>query len=365
MPPNTVPTSTAEHLARLKAQSKQFMERMHELFLGERFLLGSQSETRLRRSLVAVDRRDLLDRTLLTPTVHAKHADKIATRFLRRWKNIRQKRLDDWKKIPHQLRHGTAQPSDNEIAANHFRFCTLIDSVTVVSADAAIHAAVRMKGELIAAVKASSGIWCLGAIEAEVISLPIMRSIRDKNNNSPSEKRKLDVCDELASELDNTVYRGETHLMLVHFHGIVTAKNESQFDSFRLALQANAQWSKALRQIEIKKLSEQFNDKPKSVEQNLQHIARYITKGGNDWTGNAIAFRYKIGFDKNKDVYDEVADTQINWRRCEILRAEHKLDGIDDAMSMTVQEIAELAIFIDKLMGSNSTRTGYLVNAGS
>ncbi len=356
--------STAELIADLKAQSAGTLERLRVARMNDRFLLGSQTETRLRKSLASVGRLDLASTTLLTPAVHEAHAEKLKDRYLARWERIRSKKQQDWKQIPAALRRGTPSPSDVAIANDHYCFFTLIDSVTVVSADAALHAAVRLKAELVEAVNAVTGIHCLGAIEAEVISLPIMRAIRDKNTNAPSEKRKLDVCEALATALDDTLYRDETHLMLVHFHGVVTAKKQHQFESFRAHLRSHARWSIAPRQIEIKKLSEQFNGIPKTVAKNLQHIATYITKGGNDWHSNAHALRYKIGFSHAEDAMDEITYTQINWRKDDALRAEHKLDGIDDAMSLTVNEIAELALFIYKLMHTNTTGTGYLVTAG-
>ena len=357
--------TTAELVADLKAQSAGLLERLRVARQHDRFLLGSQTETRLRKSLASAGRLDLATTTLLTPAVHEAHAAKLTDRYLERWERIKTKQHEDWKKIPAALRRGTPPPSDAAIANNHLRFFTLIDSVTVVGAEAALHAAVRLKADLVHAVNAVTGIHCLGAVEVEVISLPIMRTIRDKDTGAPSEKRKLDVCDVLAEDLDDTLYRDETHLMLVHFHGVVTAKNPGQFDSFRAKLLSYARWSKAPRQIEIKKLSEEFEGKPKTVAKNLQHIATYITKGGNDWHSNAHALRYKIGFSHAEDAMDEITYTQINWRRDDLLRAEHKLDGIDDAMSLTVSEIAELALFIHKLMQTNRTGTGYLVTAGS
>lgn len=356
--------TTAELIADLKAQSAGSLERLRVARQHDRFLLGSQTETRLRKSLASAGRLDLATTTLLTPAVHEAHAAKLTDRYLARWERIRSKQQQDWKKIPAALRRGTPPPSDVAIANDHFRFFTLIDSVTVVSADAALHAAVRLKAELVEAVNAVTGIHCLGAVEAEVVSLTLERAIRDIGTNAPSDKRKLDVCEALATALDDTLYRDETHLMLVHFHGVVTAKKPHQFDSFRAQLLSHARWSKAPRQIEIKKLSEEFNGTPKPVAKNLQHIATYITKGGNDWHSNAIALRYKIGFSHAEDAMDEITYTQINWRRDDLLRAEHKLDGIDDALSLTVSEIAELALFIDKLMHANRTGTGYLVTAG-
>jgi hypothetical protein len=357
-------TAKAKQISDLKKQSALMLQRIRAARLSDRFLLGSQTETRLRKSLASVDRLDLLTSTLLCPAVHVAHAEKLGDRFIALWERVKAKSRTDWLKIPNDLRRGTAAPTDVEIANKHLRFFTLIDSVTVVDADAALQAALRMKAELAFAVANVPGTHCLGAIEAEVISLPVMRRVRDLAADAASEKRKLSVCEELAVEFQGTLYQDETHLFLVHFHGLVTSNDERHFESLRQVLLTNSRWSKAPRQIEIKRLSEEFNGKPKTVHQNLKHIANYITKGGNDWEGKAIALRYKIGFSQSEDYIDEFDYAQKHWRRCETLRAEHKLDGIEDALSMTVYEIAQLAIFIDKLMASNRTRTGYLISAG-
>ena len=188
-----------------------------------------------------------------------------------------------------------------------------------------------------------------------------MRSIRDRDTTSESEHRKLELCEILAEDLKNTLYQSADSLFLVHFHGIITAMQERQFDDFRDRLIKQKRWTKGMRQIELKKLSEEFNGKKKPVVSSLKHIATYITKGGNDWnTGNAY-FNYKFGFEG----MDEDSWIRANVHRDALLKQEHTEDGIEDPLSLTVQEIGELALLIDGMMGLNRTRTGYLVSVGS
>jgi Zn-dependent oligopeptidase len=72
-----------------------------------------------------------------------------------------------------------------------------------------------------------------------------------------------------------------------------------------------------------------------------------------------------FGFENySEDVTDEAMWEAINWRRNKLLQQEHKTDGLTDLLSLTNQQILELAILIDKMMGLNRTRTGYLVSAG-
>ena len=63
-------------------------------------------------------------------------------------------------------------------------------------------------------------------------------------------------------------------------------------------------------------------------------------------------------------VNDEATWVAKNWRRSEMLRQEHSEEGIVDLLSMTADEVLQLAVVIDGLMSLNRTRTGYLVSAG-
>lgn len=350
----------------LKQKSAHSLALIRNELLKYRFLLNAHNSKKLAKSLAHTDQQHLSDTTLLSPKTHKIHAEKLATRYKTHWAKLKKNALKNWQEIPSDLRHGTPNPSDFQIASQHLRFFTLVDSVSLIDANAALRAAARMKAELVEAIANRSGVWCLGSVEAEIISISMMRKIALKTDGTDSERRKLDVCEKLALELEDTLFADEESLFLVHFHGLLSAKRESDFQKLRSVLNTNPRWSKAGRQIEIKKLSEEFQGKPKSVEKNLEHIATYITKGGNDWYAGKAYLRYKIHFNLPDDqVSDETTWIAKNWRTNEVLRAEHKEDGITDVLSLNVTEIAELANFIDKMMQINKTRTGYLIQAGS
>lgn len=354
---------TTDTLKRLRADSKETMKALLEESLKSRFLIGSHNSVKLKKSLATVRRFDLADRTLLTPSVHKIHADRLNNKFQLRWEKIKEKARSDWSRLPQQVRASIDKPTDNEIAANHIRFLTLVDAVTLLDVNDAVRAAIKLKDKLITTAKAASGITCLGVIEVEVVSMALMREFRRLDKTTNSEWRKLDVCETLAQPLKKTLFKDSEVLALVHFHGVVTAKNSKQFELFTERLKKVKAWSLAPRQIELKKLSTQFGGKAKSVEQNLRHIATYITKGGNDWMANKAYLRYKIGFENDDElVNDEATWVAKNWRRSELLKREHSEDGITDILSLTEQEIVELTLVIDKLMGLNRTRTGYLVS---
>ena len=352
-----------EHIKWLKADSKATMKVLLEESLKSRFLIGSHNSIKLKRSLATVGRIDLVERTLLTPSVHKIHADRLSDKLHSRWGIIRDKARSDWSKLPKQLRELTAIPTDNEIAVNHIRFLTLVDSVTLLNVNDAIRASVKLKEKLITTAEACAGIKCLGVIEVEVVSMTLMREFRRLDKTTESESRKLDVCETLAEPLKTTLFKDDEVLFLVHFHGVVTAKNFKQFEAFTERLKKVKAWNLAPRQIELKKLSSQFGGKSKSVEKNLRHIATYITKGGNDWMANKAYLRYKIGFENDDElVNDEATWIAKNWRRSKLLKQEHSEDGIIDILSLTAQEVINLTLVIDGLMGLNRTRTGYLVS---
>lgn len=334
--------------------------------LKSRFLIGSHNSIKLKRSLATVDRLDLVDRTLLTPAVHKVHANRLSDKLDLRWKKIRDKAKADWSRLPKQVRVEANKPTDNEIASNHLRFLTIVDSVTFLNVNDAIKASIKLKEKLITTAKACTGIACLGVIEVEVVSMKLMREFRRLDKTTDSEWRKLDVCETLAESLNTTLFKDDETLFLVHFHGIVSAKNANHFEIFNEKLKKVKAWGLAPRQVELKKLSTQFGGKAKSVEQNLRHIATYISKGGNDWMANKAYLRYKIGFENDDElVNDEASWVAKNWRRNGLLKQEHAEDGITDILSLTVEEIVQLVLVIDRLMGLNRTRTGYLVSIGS
>lgn len=344
-----------DKIKRLKEDSAKAFEAMQREFLSERFVISTHAKKRLRKALAVIERLDLVDRTLLSKEVHQTHANRLADRLIDRFEKIKSARHATAARI------GISLPLDQEIANSHIRFCTILDCVTHVDAQAALSLVKNLKKNISEIVDASKGITCLGVIEVEVVSMAKMRTIRDRDTTSKSEHRKLELCEILAEDLKNTLYQSADSLFLVHFHGIITAKKEHQFDDFRDLLTKQKRWTKGMRQIELKKLSEQFSGKKKPVVSSLKHIATYITKGGNDWnTGNAY-FNYKFGFEG----MDEDSWIRANVHRDALLKQEHTEDGIEDPLSLTVQEIGELALLIDGMMGLNRTRTGYLVSVGS
>jgi hypothetical protein len=219
----------------------------------------------------------------------------------------------------------------------------------------------KFQSQLQNTIESSKGIWCLGAVEVEVINIEMMRMIHE--DQTESEARKLSVIESMIKRLRKNDQQLSS-FFLVHFHGIVTASSQYRFNDFADALKENKDWKREPRQIQLKTISKQFKSKLKTLDKNLVDIARYITKGGNDWSGGKSYLRYKLAFE-NEYLFNEDAWVNKNHTRNETLKKEKKEDGIEDALSMNVSEIVSLATVIDAMMAFNRTRTGYLVSAKS
>jgi hypothetical protein len=172
--------------------------------------------------------------------------------------------------------------------------------------------------------------------------------------------RKLDVCETLLKQLP-LIQRNLPCYLLIHFHGVVSAKSASRFEQFRTNLKNNKRWSQAPRQIELKKMTDIYRGSHKSMEHNLTDTADYITKGGNDWKKKRAYFKYKLNFDENAR-YDELLPDVKNWRKQGVLRDMHKEEPVEDPSSLTIGEISLLAQIIDGMMSLDKSRTGYLLS---
>jgi hypothetical protein len=150
--------------------------------------------------------------------------------------------------------------------------------------------------------------------------------------------------------------RNAPTVALVHCHGIIDLGKCSYDDACTRLRQI---WGKRY-QVEVKKLSEQYRGKKKSVVLNLKHIAGYITKGANDKIQDGISLHYKLSFDKDME---SIEDQMIkDWRKVgSAVQAENVFDGLSHSKSMTKAEIAFHAEAIDMLMGLKRNRMGYVI----
>ncbi|MCX8483141.1 MAG: hypothetical protein ORN50_06130, partial [Crocinitomicaceae bacterium] len=334
---------TTQFKSQMKKSLKRTATAINEEYKRKRFNYGSHNKVRLNKALASLGKYELQDTTLLSPSVHDVHSKKLADRFL--------KRVVHYKNLGYK----------NTSAIEKFRFLTLLHSVEIMDVQRTIQTIKKFQSQLQNTIESSKGIWCLGAVEVEVINIEMMRMIHE--DQTESEARKLSVIESMIKRLRKNDQQLES-FFLVHFHGIVTASSQYRFNDFFDVLKKNKDWKREPRQIQLKTISKQFKSKLKTLDKNLVDIARYITKGGNDWSGGKSYLRYKLAFE-NEYLFNEDAWVNKNHTRNETLKKEKKEDGIEDALSMNVSEIVSLATVIDAMMAFNRTRTGYLVSAKS
>ncbi len=322
---------------KLEKNNKRVVQEIHKELMNSRFIIQSHNKEKLRKSLSLTNDLNLYDKTLLNPKIHKIHSESLYERFLKH-KETKSKKI--------------------------YKFLTLLHSVEILNEPRILNSVEEMRYLIHKVISESKSIWCLGSIEIEIVSLRMMRKIRDEDKFSNSEYRKLDVLEKLSKRLRKKHERKSESLALIHFHGIVTSTNEYNLERMNSMLKKISIWNKVSRQIELKNLSTSFNGNSKTLNQNLKHISTYITKGGNDWYGNKSYLRYKIGFD-NESFDSEESWIKKNWRRNEILKQEQKEEGIEDVLSLNRFEISLLTNVIHKLMCQKKDKKGYLIHSKS
>jgi len=332
---------------------------LREVARKARFNCGTQNAVRLRKALASEGLHHFQDRTLLSHEIHKFHAKQLAGRYQKKLatieRTVRQQQRD---LIKANKRYGVKVDPRSLTAHDRFRFPTVLHGLEVLDVERTLRTVQAFKEQLQSVIERCRGLWCLGVIEVEVISMDLMRQLKDQ---SDSEERKLAVCESMVKRLARR-YQALSVYFLIHFHGIVVANQQQHFAD--LEQQLRRQWKHEPRQVKVKSLSKVFNWKPKTPERSLVDIARYITKGGNDWIAKKAYLRYKLAFD-NEHLETEDAWVNKNWRRNKTLRREHREEGITDTLAMTRSEIGALAGVIDGMMGMARNRTGYLVFAQS
>jgi hypothetical protein len=311
----------------MNERSKRLLEYVAKESLKNRFQVGTQNQTRLNRSLVMGKVPHLINRTLLTPSIHEDHSERLLTRLKRMCRGV------DSSKV---------------------RFVTILDSLELLDHTRCLKTVSNFRQRLTNTTTGIRGLHLIGTIECEVVSLEMMRKVADR---SDSEQRKLEV---LESMCRRQIKPRDWHVpcfFLIHFHGIAVFTQNALNEWGRTCLKL---WKHDDRQVRIQELSESFAGVSRSLTTNLRFIARYITKGGNDFIGGKSYLRYKIGFE-NTDTPTEEEWVARNWRRSQVLKQERIEDGLDDEFGLNVNEICELTKVIDGMMSTHPHRTGYVV----
>jgi hypothetical protein len=236
-----------------------------------------------------------------------------------------------------------------------------------------IKAVKEMKSLITTCIREFPGVRCIGAAEIEVVNIAMMGKLNetldslsiDKTVTLPeSSRRKLNVLNEIMPQK----CKGQETVALIHFHGVIDLGPKHP-DVIKILLsermKSEEAWAKAGHQIQMKSLTELRGGKRKSVNKSLEHIARYITKGGNMLYQDDNYLRYKLSFDQD-DLDAEIEMTAMGHRSSlesnEMIKRESKEDGIENPLAMTPREVIYLAEVINKMMSINRTRDGYVLS---
>ncbi len=232
-------------------------------------------------------------------------------------------------------------------AKTRFRFLTILQAV-VEPTEKKVSSAVEAMEEQFHTIIGDLGLWSRGAIELEMVNLTILEKI---SNLSDNEARKLNVLTELG-ELQEfmglmiPVSKSLTRI-LVHCHVVVDLGKTPEIteEEIRKRIKRKGHWNKSKYQVEIKGLF-----KNRAISTNLNKIAAYVVKGGNE------NLRYNAGFGR-----DLAEDLEAKIWRAGTGRKDKGAEAIEDERGLTVAEVKRLDELYVWLMKRRRDKRGYLI----
>lgn len=256
------------------------------------------------------------------------------------------------------------------------RYVTIIHELVVMDEQLVIDSCKRMKGML---KERLNGYWWLGVIETEIVNLVLLRSfqkqettrrvslqIRESRRAKLEIANALDVKNGLHELIEETSSRVFVHCHVVIDMGKGRAEAiQDRVEKLRKKLAATTLsavkvWDLEKKQIVMKRLSEQWRGKKRTLRQNIWHIANYGTKGGNE------QLRYKAGFGRDNEE-DEEAALWKAYGRDLISEVDGVIEddgAIEDARSLTGNEVAFLDAVTLRLMRLKKDMRGYVIGSG-
>lgn len=361
-------------IAEMKRNKDALFETIRNGFLSERPYIGQHTSKILKNALAISGESKLYGKTLLDKPIRIKHKERMIGRF---------KKLTD--KIIN--RENDKSLSQDALLRSRLRFITVVHSVESLSLVVdkyqassvqkydirkSIKAIKEMKTLIYSCIKEFKGVRCIGAAEVEIVNVAMMDKFQqsldempiDSNFTRPdSTRRKLISIKQIMPKK----YKKQEVVALIHFHGVIDlGPYHPEVIKILLAerMKSEKMWSKTSHQIQIKSLTEMRGGKRKSVSKSLEHIARYITKGGNMLYQDDNYLRYKLSFDQD-DLDSEIEITAMGYRSSlvsnELIKRESKENGIENPLAMTPLEIVYLANVINKMMSINRARDGYIL----
>jgi hypothetical protein len=339
-------SDTFQHL---KQNRDNALSRIKDEVLKYRLLPNEHNKKLIRKVLKLANKEHLIDKILLSNEVWSKHQEMMLDRF----NNVISRIDNQLTKTASKASNSKYSSSINiginrkEIIASRVRFMTLLHEVVPVDQDEVIASVDRLEKQIRKAfVGHLPSVRVVGAIELEFVNLELMRKATFEHEGKHSGERKRDTLDSMLKP----IHAHLDHAVLVHLHAIIDLGTSRDAEDVKSRVQQRirsfADWSQS-HQLEIKLFSEEFRGKAKSLDQNLKHIAAYITKGANMLVAGKRYHRYKISFDQD--------DLGLNQDMCFVQ------EGTEDSRNMQFASIAMCAELLDKLMSKRRTRDGYVV----
>lgn len=297
-----------------KSESGELLKLYSELGRGSRYALGQHKKTRLKLAGVGNNR------TLLDSDIAQRHAKLLADELKAKARKIGIE------------------------ATKRLKFVTILEATVEPNIDSVSAAVERLKSSY-SVIFGDIGIWSRGAIELEIVNLSILERI---SQQSDSEARKLNVLNDLREivELEGLrVAEGkEATKVLVHCHSVIDlgADSEANLKEIRRRIKHYGYWNSAPYQVKFDSLF-----KTKTTSQNLDKIAAYVTKGGNE------NLRYNAGF--GRDLAEDL-EAKI-WR--EGLGKSREV--IEDNRGLTMEEVKRLDELYGWLMNRRKDKRGYVI----
>ena len=355
----------------------------HEELMRKRFISGTTHEYRVKNSLQLGGNSNLYAETSLLYDNQVKSASVANAFFQKKFRNLirNEKAISSkFRKIKTE-KHNHYPTDDHSVAEKRMRFLTIIHSVSALNKAAAMIDVQELIKDFKKCVKKIAGISCYAVVEAEIISYrnlvasknyeskELVKSESIFNNYKEKEHRKLNNYEILGAHLGDEVLRGEQGSICIHLHGLITGKNKTTFDDFLNILKSNKNWKGGSRRIQLKKLSEHYLGKDKPVSLSLEHISRYILKGGTILNEGKPCLHYKINNRDDKlTTYEEYLMSESLYDECDdsdlvnIIYSKNKHST--DFLSLSRLEINVLTEVNNLMMNLNNTKTGHIIKIG-
>ena len=355
----------------------------HDELMRKRFISGTPHEYRVKNSLELGGNSKLYADTTLLLENQEKSASMANALFQAKFKNIvRNEKAISSKFNKIKTKDYKPYPTDDHsIAGKRVRFLTIVHSVSALNKDAAMVDVRALIKEFNKCVNKTTGISCYAVVEVEVISYRNMKASKEYELNQvakvepifdqykETERRKLINYGILGSHLGDDILNGEQGQLCIHLHGLVVGKNRTILNNFLKILESNKNWKDGSRRIQMKKLSKQYLNVNKSVSFSLEHISRYIFKGGCILNEGKPYLYYKVNpRDDILTTYEESIDFESLYDEfdgCDLANSVYSKNKITtDLLSLSRIEINVLTQVNDAMMNLDCKKTGHIIKIG-